>query len=271
MVLAVLLVALVVPFVLNTDTYKERYESERTQAEVAKSNEQAAIAAIAAQEKVFNDNLTKQSLQVSSLQEQLTARDKILQDKDGEIITLQNSSSDVRSKLATLAAAEKEHAQILTIQDVELKDRREKMLKMSTQNIETVAQLQEKTTESDGLQRRVRLLEEQLADLTNQNANLRDKIATTETTTTTAVTPQPSQPILASVTDVRQVGDNLIVGLNVGNNDSVASGMVFLLHENDTFLGNLTINTVDDNASAGIVSLQQGDISVETEALAGGN
>ncbi|QNN25289.1 hypothetical protein HED60_24405 [Planctomycetales bacterium ZRK34] len=281
MVLSVLLAALVVPFVVNTDTYRENYLNAQSQLEVQKYNAANRENDLSAQIQDKVELINQHKDEIARLQAELNSRDTQIQGLQAQVIQLQNANADVRGQLARLSTGLDQATQINAMLQEEIKDRRDKMLTLQTRGIELTESLRDRTTQVDTLVRQVRLLKEQQEDLTTQNETLvakveslaqyADKAPATAGGLDMKVGPgsPSSTTIRGMITDVKQIGDDQFIAINVGANDKVAEGMKFMIHQGDTYLGDAVITQVDLNSAAGRVTLKRGEISPNSEVLAG--
>lgn len=281
MVLSVLLVALVVPFVVNTDTYKAKWQQARAEKIIAQANASNREADLAAKIQSFEQQRSNLQDQISRLQSQLNERNSTIENQQGQLIELQNANEDVRGQLAQLSTGLKQATQINSMLQEEVRTRREQMLELQTRNVELNDKLRETKTQVETLTRQVRLLKEKNQDLASRNEELTDKLESARV----AAGPgegkgpmrlagtaefEPETAIRGSVTDVRKAGEETFIALNIGGNDNVEQGMRFMIHRGDRFLGNAVVTKVDANSAAARVTLQRGEITTDAEVLAGG-
>ena len=277
MLLSVLLASLAVVFVSNTDTYKAKFRDEQVARMVAVANEAAREADLGTMLQGRQDEIDKLKQESTALQSQINVKDAKVQEQQGQIITLQNADADVRGQLAGLRVSLGQAEQILGVVEAEVKQRRDDMLKLQTRNIELNDALREKITESETLTRQVRLFKEQVADLEGQNEKLTAQIESipgaknaTANGSETAPFDHTGPAIRGVVTDVKKIGDEIFVAMNVGSNDGVRQGMKFVVHQGDKYLGDAVIMQVDLNSAAGRVTLKRGDIAPKDEVMTGG-
>ncbi len=278
MLMSVLLVGLVVPFVVNVDTFKSRWVAAMAEAETAKANYKTREADIAATIQGYTSGLEQKEAEIARLQQMISDKDKSLASGQAEVIALQNANTDVRAQLDKLTSAEKLHAEINKMLQEEIKTRRDESLTLVQRNVELTEKLNEETTESEAMQRQVRLFKEQIADLERQNQELASAggaptAAPGQAAPTSDLTKgfSPEFPIRGMVADVQTIGDEVFIAINVGSNDGVKEGMKFMIHKGDEYLGDAIIMQVDLNSAAGRVTLQRGTITAnEAEVLAGG-
>jgi hypothetical protein len=281
MVVSVLLVGLIVAFVTNVDTYKQRWSTERAQAEtfrlqakLAQADHLAAVQAGAAE----RDRLQGE---IEALRTEVNQKNQSLLLRQGEIAALQTENAGFKTDLAKLAGGAQKDAEIIATLNDELTRRREDSARKEAENIDLSRQLRERITEVATLERYGRLLTEQVEDLKRQNEELAQRADTAAGVAAAdrgrpsppSLTPGivPDHPIRGMVTDVAQIGDGLFVTMNVGSNDGVRNGMQFTVHRGEQFLGNAIVKVTDLNSSAALVTLQRGSIRPnEAEVLAGG-
>ena len=278
-VLAILQVALIVPFVVNTENYKQQLDDiviEKTAAEelarlrqnelnAAQSNESEKIALLRAQA----ENLVTQINLLTQQHAQSEAR------VEAESAKLAKYEAD----WSRLTAANQQYAQITKEIQIELKDRREKMVDQQTKAIQLADRNNELESQLGALTRQVRRVHEQLTELQERNADLenklaqlppqiRDKLFAAEETIAAPFVPET--PIRGRITRIEKLDDETFVQINVGTNDSVATNMKFLIHRGNQFLGTLIITNVDAQTSAGRIQLLQGQVIVGDLVLTGG-
>jgi vacuolar-type H+-ATPase subunit I/STV1 len=275
----VLLVALIVPFVRNTDTYRKKYEETQKLLEVARKDVQIHEADLNARINAHAAEIAEWENVSTQLRAQINDKDTQIQAQAARVIELQNANAAVEGRLAQLSAALKQATEINTALQDEIVDRREKMLKLQTRTIELSDQLRDMTTQRDTLVQLTRLHKETITDLEAQNQEIVEKL--NELSAESKQKPEtelskivggimPAHAIQGVVTDVKVIGDDTFVAVNVGLNDGVKEGMKFMIHKGDVYLGDVIVNTVDRNSAAGRVTLKAGEITPNSEVMAGG-
>lgn len=281
MILSVLLVGLIVPFVKNVDTYKQRWQDQLARANSADLAAKIKDSELAASKDTHNKQLEQLNGENARLQAMLAEKDQTLSSQQAQIVTLSNANDDVRSQLASLAAAEKLNSELLSLLKNENASLSEQALEATKKNVELAEKLNEKTTEADTLTRQVRLYAEQIKDLEDQNRDLAQKadLGRSPSAAKPQVTPldnitrgiSPDKPIRAMVTGVSTIGDEVFVQINVGTNDGVREEMKFMIYRGNEYLGDMLVTLVDLNEAAGRVVLKKGTITAgEAQAVAGG-
>jgi len=277
MILAVALVALVVPFVLNTNTFREAYNAEVQAKVVAQANEKSMHTQIAQIQSQHATELETKEDEISRLRSQVNLKDNKINEQAATIISLQQQNTQYAGELAVLANAERQHAQINEMLQKEIKDRRDQELKLQTRNIELADKLREQTTIGSSLERTVRRLREQLTDLEAQYQEAMVQLESRPAPAEVAEAEGPLSPgivpdkiIRGQVTDVQIIGDNVFIAVNVGLNDQVRERMKFMVHRGDQYLGDMVVTLVDQNSSAGRVTLKRGEIRAGDQVQAGG-
>lgn len=277
-VLSVVLVALIVPFVANTENYKQRLDDAQN-ARAAAEN----LAQMRQQE--LNDAQDKESQEVTLLKAQannLVTQMQLLSQQLAESEAKAQSESrklaQYEADWSRLTAANQQHAQITKDLQQELKERREKMVDQQTRMIQLADRNNELESQLGALTRQVRRVHEKLTHLQEQNADLERKLAQLPPqwqarilSEDTAAAPfVPETPIRGQITRVEQIDDETFVEVNVGTNDGVATNMKFLVHRGSQFLGSLVITNVDVQSSAGRMQLLQGQVAIGDAILTGG-
>lgn len=277
MILAVALTALVVPFVLNTNTYKEDYQSERARrivAEQTAKTEQSRVSSLIA-------NANKVADEFKSEVESLTAQNNLLstevQTLKADLIQSQNANADVRSQLARLSTSVEQLSKINDLLQAEVKDRRERALELQMKLVDTADQLRQRLTEVEVLTLQVRRdsevkkeLNDEISRISEQLDVLRSQLpADVADNKKDMVRPDPKFAIRGRVTDVRKVDSEVFVAINVGANDLVKEGMKFMVHDGENYLGDVLVTKVDQDESAGRVVLSRGEIKTNAQIYSG--
>ncbi len=129
MILAVLLSALVVPFVVNTDTFKQRWLDAEARARVAEVNAAQRESDLGTTLQSLNEKISNLQNDSKALLAQISVKDTRIQEQQARVIELQSSEADVRSELARLGTGLKQATQINEMLQTEIKAlRRDQML-----------------------------------------------------------------------------------------------------------------------------------------------
>lgn len=276
MILAVALTALVVPFVLNTNTYKEDYQSERARrivAEQTAKTEQSRVSSLIA-------NANKVADEFKGEVESLTAQNNLLstevQTLKADLIQSQNANADVRSQLARLSTSVEQLSKINDLLQAEVKDRRERALELQMKLVDTADKLRQRLTEVEVLTLQVRRDAEVKKELNDEIARVSEQLEVIKSQLPADVAdkkemtrPDPKFAIRGRVTDVRKVDSEVFVAINVGANDLVKEGMKFMVHDGENYLGDVLVTKVDQDESAGRVVLSRGEIKANNEIYSG--
>ncbi len=278
-VLSVLLVALVIPFVANTENYKQDLVTAEKRADVAEELAKLQASEVqAAQEKVSilitNLEADKQGLrrELSTAQEQLRNERSVLQSQRSEVSKLQADASQD-------SAALKQMTQILDTLQSELARRRTEMLDNQTRSIQLADRNNELESQIETYERQIRRFKEQMTELQEDRIALERKLQQVPSdilqqiegeSGSTTTDYELTQRVAGSITGIESFGGDTFVMIDVGANDQVTPNVSFLIHRGDDFLGRMVVTTVDANESAGRVMLLQGDIQVGDSVLTGG-
>jgi len=222
----------------------------------------------------LNEEKTQLQTEIKEIRAQLNIKDKSIQEQQAEIIELQNSEADVRGQLARLGTGLKQATQINEMLQNEIKARREQMLRLQVRNIELADALRDKTTESNTLLAQVRLNKEQISNLQKTNEDLENRSGNGRRSADpprAALMPKvvSKTVIRGRVTDVKKQDDSLYVAVNVGAEDKVKAGMLFMIHDGDRYIGDVLITKVDSNSAAGRVTIERGKIERNMEVRTG--
>ena len=280
-ILSVLLVALVVPFVAQTQNFNDQVRQEQAARATAEQSAKISQAEIS----VYQQRLSDAQQQAAAQRDALTARITELQ---GQLQDVRTESAQNRSQLtqaqATLAQlgarAELDASQLATLQ-TELNAAREEQVNVRGQNIELQDQAVAIQAQMAAMDRQVRRLREQMAQMQDESNRLNGLVQqlsslpgaeemigrTGPRTTQAAGTPAPT--VQGQVTQVRQLDGTTLVQVNIGRSDQLQAGNELIVARGDNYLGTLLLEEVRDQEAVGRMTLlasgaqvQQGDTVV---------
>jgi predicted RNase H-like nuclease (RuvC/YqgF family) len=267
-ILALVIVPLMIAYVHNTAGIKGELEDVEQRRAVAVKEAQIINAQMAqTQNQVARaveeaDQARQRRLnEIDDLMTQITS-------KQQQITDLQNSLDQRNAQINTLVAGNEQSGKIIQMLEEELGEKRDRLVKADRQNIELTDKNQELRVKVDTMNEQVRLLQEKLAGTREQLVEIEQQrrhgvSGDDETRPVPAV-----RPIRGMITNVREVDGETFVAVNVGSNDQVAEGMLFIIHKADQYVGSLKITNVDLNSSAGRVTLTRGSVRPDLEVMA---
>lgn len=263
-ILSIVLVALVVPFVAQTDDLNAEISGLETKVSVAEvaalraGNEKAEL------QKALADAGTDQSEAINSLR---TDNTKLTQTVTTLEAQVKESNSQVDKNITTISlmsATQDQLTQLLEDRNSIVSDSQASNVKLKTEAAQLVQANNDLDAQVTGLTRTVRLLNEKVVDLQEQLAGG----ATGSTTTTGPV--DLGKEIQASVTGIEKVGDMTFAELNVGSNDSVSPNTKFVFFRNgDQFVGTATTLSVDETVSVVKIDSAKTAVVVGDNAMTG--
>ncbi len=264
---AVLLAALIVPFVTNVETYKQKYWDQKIEAEVQAAN-------AAERDADLSEVLQSRNSEIVHLQEYIARIEGVAKQKDNRIAELGTQVADwadkhatIQSQMSSLTSALNENVKLVAILRQEIKDRRNTELTLKVRNIDLAEQLRKKTTEADTLLTQLELSKERIVSLSNQIEEYEKSQGYQPKTVPPDFIPgldqkYPLQPIFGQITNVRKYNGVDYVQLNVGSQDKVEVGMRFIIHTDNKYHGDVIITKVDEDAAAGRVSIKRTDVAI---------
>lgn len=281
--LSVVLVALIVPFVNNTEDFKQRIKDlqgelkgAQLSAQMRQVDQERASSKVSEQLSRLESESAASLQQINELSSKLVRAENALtvKDKDNESFKLQ---------IGVLSATAKQYADITGSLQKELKDRRSETLDLQTRLIELSRRNNDLEEQSNTLARNVRASQEQMASLEEEVRKYSQLIARLPSEQRAALTGGgeqaavqgtapvvPSHQIRGAVTQVEKRQDDTFVQINVGTRDGVEPNMKFWVHRGDSFVGTLVVTKVDANAAAGRMQLLQGAVASGDLVLTGG-
>ncbi|MEM9420217.1 MAG: hypothetical protein AAGA25_14355 [Planctomycetota bacterium] len=263
-ILSIVLVALVVPFVAQTDDLNAEISALKTQVQVAN----------AAASRVGGENETLKA----KLAQTDTSKDKTIVTLGTKISELEQSQTTLSAQLKEATSQVDKHVTTISLMSATqdqltqlLEDRNAIVSESQASNVKLkteAAQLVQANNDLDaqvvGLTRTVRLLNEKVVDLQEQLAG--GAVATGPATGTGELPPQ----IRASITGLEKVDDITFASLNAGSNDSIIPNTKFVLFRNgDQFVGTGTAMSVDENVSVIKIDSAKSDVVIGDNAMTG--
>ncbi len=277
-VLSVMLVALIVPFVANTQDYKKMFSAADDQRAIAERAAAIRQDELSASQEKDSEQTASLKRQNENLVSQINLLSQSLADSEAKALNEQGKNAKFEADLSRLTSANQQYAQIAQEVQQELTRRRSDTVAQQTKIIQLGDRNNELESQLDTLTRQVRRVREQTVQLQEQNTVLETKLAQLPPEWRAKVLHEevapapfvPESPIKGEVTSVEQLEKDTFVQVNVGRNDGVAENMKFLVHRSNQFVATLVITKVDARASAGRLELLQGDVTVGDAVLTGG-
>ncbi|UCE58654.1 MAG: hypothetical protein JSU63_14570 [Phycisphaerales bacterium] len=281
-VLSIAFTSMTVSIVAQTADWRETAERYEEHARVANANLEQMIAANAAELAAAYDATKGHLDRIAELQ--------------GQVQEARNEAAQLRTDLAR-AASEKSGSEAInrgllaqldacTAGRDQYRAHRDKLEKrnidLERRNIDLNDRVNEQTAQIAVMMEQKRQLEQQVHIVKTENENLARAARRISTGMTLE---EPSGAAMANVNastpiaptairgQVVEISDN-IVTLSVGAVDGVRKDMIFVIHRDDQYVGDLKINVVDPNQSAGrlvtsAVPPMAGDLVTDAARLGG--
>ncbi|QDU33210.1 Chromosome partition protein Smc [Poriferisphaera corsica] len=277
--LSVLLVALTVSFVANTENYKEKaneYKGEKLAAqnrvtilqdEVAKLNTEKAADAIAISNENAELKATIVQLRGTLATEQMNGQ------------KLEADLASMKASVDRMSATGKLNVTLLEKVNGELNVSRGKLVGTEQKLAEALDKINELKTENEGVIRQLYQNKEQVVALKGELDKLNGGIAT--------LSDEQKSMIFAAmegtakvVSEVQIAGEIVqvvedsgvtLVQLNVGQSDGVKENMEFIVHRGADYLGTIVVSKVDASQAAGQLTEANGAITVGDNVMSGIN
>lgn len=269
-VLSIVLVSMVVPFVANTENYRDQREAAMSRAAAAEANAAVAQASSDASRSELN-------AQIDEIQKLLTAQRTLNDSLKGELATergnLERTRADLvrtQADIANLTAANAQFAKIQDDHQKELAMRREENLKQARQIIEIETSNNDQSSSVATLRRQLRLAQENLiktqeelseatSALVKIPVEVRNQYLSAGVSADTDNSFNADVVTVGQVSDVKQAGETTLVQLNIGRNGGVKERMRFVVSRDGQYLGTIVVMTVDEQAAvARVKTLKSG-------------
>jgi len=276
--MAVMLVALIVPFVANTQNFKELRDEARDLMIQARASAELRQSELNAMQLKSSEQIISLKSEADNLMTQVNLLTQRLAESEAQLYAQRAHEAKFEADWGRLTAANQQHAQIVQALQTELSKRREQMVDQQTKMIQQADRNNELESQVEALSRQLERMQEDFARLEQEHDQAQSQLAQlpldlrpkSQAQQTQPYPFVPQLPIKGFVTSVDQIENEMFVQVNVGSNDGVAENMKFLVHRGHQFLATLIITAVDLQSSAGRLQLQQGLVSVGDTILTGG-
>ncbi|MEM8736919.1 MAG: hypothetical protein AAGG38_00365 [Planctomycetota bacterium] len=264
-ILSIVLVALVVPFVAQTDNLQAQITDLETRVQVAQAastNKESEVAELRSQLAASDSDLRRSLVAERSKNAELAQAVAAL---EGQV---KEANSQVAKQAATLnltSNSQKQLTSLLETSTAALREAQATNVDVKKQNAQLAQRNNDLDAQVTGLNRTVRLLNEKVVDLQEQLAGA--PAAGSATSATAALS--PAQEVRGAITGMERLEDITFIQLNVGANDGIANGMQFILYRDNDFVGVATVKSVDETVSVAKVETTRLAIQVGDAAVTG--
>jgi len=269
-----------VSIVARTTNWKETAERYEEHARVVDTNLRQMIAASSAELAAAHDRVQAYRAQITQLEQQVRSQASDVADLRAQNATVTSEKGSVdamnRGLLAQLQSAEAARSQYQAQRD----GLERKNVDLERRSIDLNDRVNELTAAVTVLHEEKRQYEQQLNILQQENDRLSNATQRPGSGNqfeapsglalqgVEAATPVSGTPVRGRVTEVK--GD--LVTISVGRADGVSKGMKFVIQRGDEYIGDLVINAVDPNQSAGRLTIAPrtpslGDIVTDARQL----
>lgn len=184
---------------------------------------------------------------------------------NGQLTSMQQTISEIRSDMVELKNSLKTEQALVAKLQGELQSAWDEQTRQQQELIRMGGLLKEERARAERLAKNNKVLREQAEDMRNTIEQLNTQVASAGQAPDVAeddamLAASPEQNITGTVTAVQ----NNLASVNVGSAHGVKAGMKLIVYRGDQFVGNLKVEQVRVNESAGIMvdkrlSPQQGD------------
>jgi hypothetical protein len=271
-VLAIIVSTATISFVAQTHNWKQLADDERAARLIAETRLKNEMAVFKTREQLLleqNRNLTETQSELTRAQDELqaqlnTTRQQLaaateesrsltatVQKLTGELSVARASEEELKRRIYDPAEGMLFQMSDLQKRNTDLNQRVKELTQQTRLQHEQIRQLQQQRY----------ALEQQVADLSERAQAVRTGALTPEAVglqldKAVAITVPVAQPIRGQV---EQVEANM-AQISVGSADGVKQGMKFIVYRGSEYLGDLQIELVEPNRSAGTLTLVKGDI-----------
>lgn len=267
-VLAVALVALIIPFVANTENYREQLAAERSQRQAVETQTKVLQKVLADSTEGANTQLAQLRSETDGLRLQVAALLQQVSVAQADLIRARADAAKATSDTTRLSSTLAQNEAILKSALDEVAKRRQEMVQQETKVIQLAERNNELQNQKESLERQFRRLNEEKTQMEEEKSALEKALAAVPEQFRPGARAEVAVPFPAPVglqgqiTKVETVAGKIFAQINIGKADRVAPNMKFLVHRDNKFMGNLIILSVDDRTAAGSLELPQGELLV---------
>jgi len=257
-VFSIAFTSLTTAFVAQTANWKETAQKYKEHAQIADTNLRHAFAANAAEQATLWDNARQLQRRIGELEAEVQAARTDVAQVRADLAQAQSEKSSVeainRGLLAQLQVAETARAEYqrqrgdLEQRNIELERR---SVDLSDRVNELTAQLAVMLEQSRQYEQQIHILRAENEKLSQAGGGGRpiafESPAGASLPGVTAVTPVSATAIRGRVMNV----EGELITLSVGSADGVKKGMVFVIHRNGNYVGDVQVSAVEPNQAAG--------------------
>jgi len=269
-ILAVVLVSLVVPFVANTEDYKDQIAQLKSKNAVLEQQNRVATSSVTeeqdARRRIIEDFKARETVLVNTI----SSLEGDVTDARSKLTNAQTQIAALSANNTMLASANEQSTAIANKLTEEVRDQRAELLKLQTSVIDLNDILAQRENEIRKLDQLLRVKAEDVTALNEQVATImanlekippewRD-VVLGERETVTEGRPQPTPfYVEGEITRITTVGDQAFVQINLGRNDRIVENTEFYIGDGVTkdYIGTLVVSVVRENTAAGRITLQK--------------
>ena len=275
--LSVALVAAMVPFVANTQNWRQKFDAERSARELAVHSAQAKQQLLDWARSNKLAEVEEKSRQIQKLEGQIEGLTSDQIASDVEIKKYHFEVDKLRLTESQMRASLKIQIETISAQAGELQNRRATMRDQAKQLVELEQRVGELHNDHDALTQRLRYYKEEIVAREHSMRKLEDSLTLIPQeivdtyTTRGGVLGQidPTHEIEGLVTEVRVVGNDTFVEVNVGQVDGVLQRMRFIVQRGDKYVGTLVVTAVEQRNAAGQMKLANHEVTKGDTVMAG--
>ncbi len=262
--LAVLLVPLVVVYSHNEDSYRSRYEQERSAAATANMLLQQAQTASSSALARSELELQELSLGKSQLTQNLQDANAKLRQLEAALASSEKLQANIDAKLAVLATSAMAGQELTESLVNELRTLRQDAMQDAKRVVQLDEALRDVSAQLQVADQARRAVQEELQQLREELAQAVKTAATYEQQygrlkLEGGPLPPPVSDLDATVVNVRRGADQALAEINAGSRDGVEEGWIMMVARGGNFLANLRIIAVEINRSTGVIELEDTD------------
>ncbi len=288
-ILAVLLAALIIPFVSNVEDYRAQRELAEQERDVAKVAIGVAQEALVKMRSAEATRIAEKQAEVTLLEGQIGRLKNELANMQTQLIAANNKNVKFEADLGRLSAADAQKTTLLASTQNDLNTIRDQRDQFRQKTIELAGTNTDLESRVQVLNRQVRSQRETIAEQEERaianaellsripvdvlerakNPNAADSTADAGDESTSRIEMDP--PVSGKVTLVSNDGGITFVQIDLGKVDGVRPNVLFRVHRGSQFLGRLVISAVDEKSAAGRIELAQGTaIAIGDRVQSGG-
>lgn len=279
-VLSIALVGMVVPFVQSTQNYRAAVDDAQSLAKAADARRALVQDSLADAQNRLSTLQDEQNAEIVALKQQLNTMAAEKASTQADLTMQRVLNAEQTAELKGLAAAERQHADIIKTMAGELGTLRERVVRLSGELVMETDAKGDLAGQLEAAQRQNRVVAERLAlaeaegkrlagILEKVPADVMAVITNTAAATSDSLLNVPSVEVTGKVTKVQEMDNQTFIQVDIGSQDQVGVNTKLVVFRKGSYVASIAVIAADPKVSVGRVLMAKGPIQVGDSIVTG--